>query len=115
MQQQPKYDQYSPPQGPPPPYNQAPIGFQGQGQMAYPAPPMQSSSSTTVVSAQPVVTGQPMLIVSGGNCPACRTGILRNDFTTCGILLAVFFFPLGMLCCFLMMDRRCSYCGLTFA
>ena len=47
--------------------------------------------------------------------PPAQTGILRNDFTTCGILLGVCFFPLGMLCCFLMMERRCSYCGLTFA
>ncbi|MPC08159.1 brain protein I3-like isoform X1 [Portunus trituberculatus] len=114
MQQQPKYDQYSPPQGPPPPYNQAPIGFQGQGQMAYPAPPMQSSSSTTVVSAQPVVTGQPMLIVSGGNCPACRSGILQNEFTCCGICLGICFFPLGLLCCLLMRERKCSNCRASF-
>ncbi|XP_050708429.1 brain protein I3-like isoform X2 [Eriocheir sinensis] len=109
-----KYNEYSPPpQGPPPPYNQqpAPAGFSQQVMYPHPA----STSSTTVVTSQPMVAAQPVIIVAGANCPACRTGILRNDFTTCGIVMGICFFPIGLLCCFLMMERRCSYCGLTFA
>ncbi|KAG0719046.1 Brain protein I3 [Chionoecetes opilio] len=124
-----KFQQYPPPQqGPPPPYNQGlPVGFQPQGQGMYPPqgqgmyppqgqvmyPPPQTSS-TTVVTGQPMVSAQPMVIVSGGNCPACRSGHLVNEFTFCGICLGICFFPLGVICCLLMRERKCASCRASF-
>jgi hypothetical protein len=46
-----------------------------------------------------------------GNCPVCRTGNLIEEYSCCGICCAIFFFPLGLICCLLMKNRRCSHCG----
>jgi hypothetical protein len=48
-----------------------------------------------------------------GNCPVCRTGNMYESFTCCGICCAIFFFPLGLICCLLMRETRCSHCGAT--
>uniref|UniRef100_H3BXI6 Membrane protein BRI3 n=1 Tax=Tetraodon nigroviridis TaxID=99883 RepID=H3BXI6_TETNG len=55
----------------------------------------------------------PSVVVVGG-CPACRVGVLEDDFTCLGILCAIFFFPLGLLFCFALRQRRCPNCGATF-
>ncbi|KAI3359908.1 hypothetical protein L3Q82_014250, partial [Scortum barcoo] len=55
---------------------------------------------------------QPSVVVVGG-CPACRVGVLEDDFTCLGILCAIFFFPLGILFCFALRQRRCPNCGAT--
>lgn len=54
-------------------------------------------------------------IIAVGACPACRVGILEDDFTCLGILCAILFFPLGILCCLALKNRRCSNCGAMFA
>ncbi|GLD65405.1 brain protein I3 [Lates japonicus] len=46
--------------------------------------------------------------------PACRVGVLEDDFTCLGILCAIFFFPLGILFCFALRQRRCPNCDATF-
>ncbi|KAF3846432.1 hypothetical protein F7725_003510, partial [Dissostichus mawsoni] len=56
---------------------------------------------------------QPSVVVVGG-CPACRVGVLEDDFTCLGVLCAIFFFPLGLLFCFALRQRRCPNCGATF-
>ncbi|XP_029292820.1 membrane protein BRI3 [Cottoperca gobio] len=56
---------------------------------------------------------QPSVVVVGG-CPACRVGVLEDDFTCLGIMCAIFFFPLGLLFCFALRQRRCPNCGATF-
>lgn len=53
-------------------------------------------------------------VVVVGGCPACRVGHLEEEFTLAGVLLAILFFPLGMLCCLLMKVKRCQNCGATF-
>lgn len=53
------------------------------------------------------------VIVVGG-CPACRIGVLEDDFSCLGILCAIFFFPIGILCCLAMRQRRCPNCGAIF-
>ncbi|CAG2118113.1 unnamed protein product [Medioppia subpectinata] len=61
-----------------------------------------------------IVQTVPQTIIFIGSCPACRVGVLEEDFTCLGILLALLFFPLGILCCFALRQRRCPNCGTTF-
>ncbi|XP_043479464.1 brain protein I3 [Leptopilina heterotoma] len=92
---------------PPPPYTpiapqptwQSPPGY-------YPAStnPYQQASTTIVV---------PEIILVGA-CPACRVGVLEDDYTCLGIFCAIFFFPIGIICCLLLKNRRCSHCGAYF-
>ncbi|XP_063588144.1 membrane protein BRI3-like [Penaeus indicus] len=103
------------PAGPPPPYSayqQPQYGFTAPGSSVVVT--QQQPQQQHVITTQPVITTTPVVVVAGATCPACRAGILRNEFTCCGIFLAICFFPLGLLCCFLMMERRCSNCGLAF-
>lgn len=43
-----------------------------------------------------------------------QVGVLEDDYTCMGLLCAIFFFPLGILCCLLLKNRRCSNCGAYF-
>ncbi|KOB67181.1 Brain protein I3 [Operophtera brumata] len=120
----------------PPPYSATmPSGPQQYGQpYSQPYPQPASVPSATYpppppgYSPQgvPVVTGYvpnygatniiiPPPIIAVGACPACRVGILEDDFTCLGILCAILFFPLGILCCLALKNRRCSNCGALFA
>ncbi|XP_016345215.1 brain protein I3-like [Sinocyclocheilus anshuiensis] len=92
----------------------APPTYQGfpaatSGYPAAPAPPAASQPAYT--STYTIV--QPSVVVVGG-CPACRVGVLEDDFTCLGILCAIFFFPLGILFCLALRQRRCPNCGATF-
>ncbi|XP_063363494.1 membrane protein BRI3-like [Cydia amplana] len=86
---------------PPPPPGYTPYGA---------APPntayLPNYGATTVII--------PPQIIAVNACPACRVGILEDDFTCLGILCAIFFFPLGILCCLALKNRRCSNCGAMF-
>lgn len=96
---------------PPPP----PPGYTSYGQPAPPAgqaPPGQGyvpnygSTTTHIIMPPPIITV--------GGCPACRVGILEEEFTCLGIMCAIFFFPIGILCCLLFRNRRCTNCGAYF-
>uniref|UniRef100_A0A1I8M5F0 Membrane protein BRI3 n=1 Tax=Musca domestica TaxID=7370 RepID=A0A1I8M5F0_MUSDO len=96
--------QYYMPQAPPPP--SAP-GYQV---------PMYGAFETTPVSVviqPPPITQTPNIIVVGG-CPACRIGILEDSYPCLGLLCALVFFPVGILCCLAMKNKRCSNCGTEF-
>ncbi|XP_037648339.1 brain protein I3 [Sebastes umbrosus] len=103
QQPQPGYGAIPPPA--PPPYQ-------------YPDGPGYPSAQMNPAIAQQPYPGtytiiQPSVVVVGG-CPACRVGVLEDDFTCLGILCAIFFFPLGLLFCFALRQRRCPNCGATF-
>ncbi|CAG0882802.1 unnamed protein product [Darwinula stevensoni] len=72
----------------------------GQGVMT--APPQ---STVTIVTHQ----------LAPGQCPTCQAGVLVDDFTCCGITMAICFFPIGILCCLAMQEKKCSNCGSTFS
>ncbi|XP_011171530.1 brain protein I3 isoform X3 [Solenopsis invicta] len=88
---------------PPPGYypnNIDPADYQGNNIPSY-----GSTLSTAIIV--------PEIIIVGG-CPACRVGVMEDDYTCLGLLCAIFFFPLGILCCLLLRTRRCSNCGAYF-
>ncbi|XP_022084876.1 brain protein I3-like isoform X3 [Acanthaster planci] len=112
---------YPPPAGYPPPQNAAyPPPAQGN---AYPPPtnysyppgqmpqPAQVTVTTTTVP-QSTATHQ---IVMVNTCPNCRSGVLQERFPPCAVLLAIFFFPLGVFCCLAMRERVCTNCNATFS
>ncbi|XP_061715593.1 membrane protein BRI3-like isoform X3 [Cydia pomonella] len=113
----------------PPPYSATVPGAPPQpqpqaGGAPYPPPPPPPPGYTPYGAAPPNTTYLPNYgattviippqIIAVNACPACRVGILEDDFTCLGILCAIFFFPLGILCCLALKNRRCSNCGAMF-
>jgi len=94
----------SPPQG----------GYQSPPQGGYQNPP---PHQTVIHQHVPTTTAPQVIVVqqgpvATGNCPVCRQGNLYEEYSCCGICLAIFFFPIGLICCLLMKDKRCSHCGI---
>ncbi|BFZ03119.1 hypothetical protein BsWGS_06158 [Bradybaena similaris] len=91
-------------------YQPAGAAYPPQG--GYPPPagavPSYNQSGTNVI-----VQPQQSVVIVGG-CPACRVGVLEEDFTCLGVLCAILFFPIGILCCLAMRQRRCANCGAVF-
>lgn len=88
------------------PQGAPPQGGYQQGFGYQPIPSYQQQSAV-------VVQQQPQIVVVGG-CPACRVGVLEDDFTCLGVCCAILFFPIGILCCLAMKQRRCPNCGAVF-
>ncbi len=75
-------------------------------QMPQVAPQQATTSSTSVKVDVGGVTGN-------GTCPHCRRGFPMETYTFCGILCAILFFPIGLICLIAMKTRRCPVCGLN--
>ncbi|KAL4240194.1 hypothetical protein ACF0H5_000988 [Mactra antiquata] len=58
-----------------------------------------------------VVTQTPYGPRSAGICPVCGLGVIRERATFIGILLAILFFPIGIICCVMMVEKRCNNCN----
>ncbi|KAL5290770.1 hypothetical protein ACFFRR_010254 [Megaselia abdita] len=56
----------------------------------------------------------PSEIIVIGGCPSCRIGFLEDYYSCLGILCAIAFFPIGILCCLGMKTKRCTNCGVEF-
>ncbi|KAG0719047.1 Brain protein I3 [Chionoecetes opilio] len=93
-------------EGGPPPYSTPPYSTP-----PYSAGPYGVPQPTVVMVEDHCHNPQPCVVVVGQGCPVCRVGIVQEEFTGCGICLGICFFPLGILCCMLMRERRCSHCG----
>ncbi|XP_019876702.2 brain protein I3 [Aethina tumida] len=116
---------------PPPPYTAEPPPVGVHQHYAYPTAPHNQPSAPVYTTEQPrpkqagpvptygathttvIVPEQRQVIVVGG-CPACRIGVLHDDYTCLGVMCAILFFPAGILCCLLLKEKRCSNCGASF-
>lgn len=106
----PNYQPHPPPPPPPPPG----LKYQPQPSPGYchvPESALPNYGSTVYLQPQPAHTTQVIFV---GGCPACRVGVLEDDFTCLGVCLAIFLFPLGILCCLALRQRRCPNCGAIF-
>ncbi|XP_060552482.1 membrane protein BRI3-like [Ruditapes philippinarum] len=93
---------------PPPQYQPQPNQVNPQ---AYPPPygqPQIQQQSNVVVISQP---GVPR---GTGNCPHCGIGFVKTNYTLLGFLILLIFFPIGIICCLLMTEKRCSHCGAKY-
>ncbi|KAG7208278.1 hypothetical protein KM043_014521 [Ampulex compressa] len=104
--------------GPPPGYHTTQCGINNVG---HPPPGYYSATGVrnpsnyipSYGSTQSTTIIVPDIIMVGG-CPACRVGIIEDDYSCLGLLCAVFCFPLGLICCMLLKTKRCSNCGAYF-
>ncbi|XP_060560295.1 membrane protein BRI3-like isoform X2 [Ruditapes philippinarum] len=89
---------------PPPPYTyNQPCQPGGYGQPVQPV----GHSSNVVVVTQPSAG----MTARAGSCRHCGIGYPNTSFTVFGIILAILFFPMGVICCLLLTEKRCSHCG----
>uniref|UniRef100_A0A8C4JRE9 Membrane protein BRI3 n=1 Tax=Dromaius novaehollandiae TaxID=8790 RepID=A0A8C4JRE9_DRONO len=79
---------------------------------AVPPPSAQPNYSSTYTIIQQPATTTSVVVVGG--CPACRVGVLEDTFTCLGVLCAIVFFPIGILFCLALRQRRCPNCGAAF-
>nr|XP_009681858.1 PREDICTED: brain protein I3 [Struthio camelus australis] len=79
---------------------------------AVPPPSAQPNYSNTYTIIQQPATTTSVVVVGG--CPACRVGVLEDTFTCLGVLCAIVFFPIGILFCLALRQRRCPNCGAAF-
>uniref|UniRef100_A0A182JUM7 Membrane protein BRI3 n=1 Tax=Anopheles christyi TaxID=43041 RepID=A0A182JUM7_9DIPT len=66
----------------------------------------------TVPPPRAEIINQQIIVVNG--CPVCRIGMLEDDYSCLGIFCAIFFFPIGILACLALRNRRCTNCGVQF-
>lgn len=76
--------------------------------------PIQSMPSSNYGTISHSTIAVPTEIIVIGGCPACRIGMLEDDFTCLGVCCAIFFFPVGILCCLALKNKRCTNCGAQF-
>ncbi|CAO1345963.1 unnamed protein product [Diamesa hyperborea] len=93
--------------------------YQNQTYPILPSAPTISQQQQTIPSYgstidQVIVTQPAANIIVIGGCPVCRIGILEEDYTCGGIMCAIFCFPIGILCCLAMKNKRCTNCGATY-
>ncbi|XP_042294060.1 LOW QUALITY PROTEIN: brain protein I3 [Sceloporus undulatus] len=102
-----------PPPGfqPPPPYS-FPTAGPGAGYVVPPGPSPHNYPNTTYTIIQQPPSTTSVVVVGG--CPACRVGVLEDTFTCLGVLCAIVFFPIGILFCLALRQRRCPNCGAAF-
>lgn len=69
-------------------------------------------TSYGAISQSSIAVPTEIIVING--CPACRIGVLEDDYTCLGVCCAIFLFPLGILCCLALKNKRCTNCGAQF-
>eukprot|EP01006_Ploeotia_vitrea_P015417 TRINITY_DN44140_c0_g1_i1.p2 TRINITY_DN44140_c0_g1~~TRINITY_DN44140_c0_g1_i1.p2 ORF type:complete len:111 (+),score=7.16 TRINITY_DN44140_c0_g1_i1:32-334(+) len=62
-------------------------------------------------SNQPLIN-QPAVPMNQCNHPPHR---VVEGYSTCGIAWAICCFPIGLICCLTMTDKKCTQCGMTWS
>ncbi|KAH9128404.1 hypothetical protein AeMF1_001440 [Aphanomyces euteiches] len=78
------------------------------------AVPVQQPQYVVMQTQPQVVAGGEFIVVPGQILTAsghCAHVVQTNEFTCPGIVLGILFFPIGILCCLLLTERRCVHCG----
>ncbi|KAI9297974.1 hypothetical protein K502DRAFT_362869 [Neoconidiobolus thromboides FSU 785] len=76
-----------------------------------------TSSSAPRMHAQTYgSTQQPanVIYIPQGSCSRGGDHAFTTEFTLGGLLCALFFFPIGILCCLCLTEKRCVKCGGRF-
>jgi hypothetical protein len=83
-------------------------------------PPSQAQGSNSSGAPQsapvPLHPGSAVIITSSpqfvsGLCVDQQGHYFNEEFTGCGVCLAIAFFPLGIACCWALRENRCKKCG----
>ncbi|KAL4240193.1 hypothetical protein ACF0H5_000987 [Mactra antiquata] len=45
-----------------------------------------------------------------GMCQVCGVGVIRDRASFIGLILAIVFFPIGIICCLMTVEKRCVHC-----
>ncbi|XP_060096782.1 membrane protein BRI3-like [Heteronotia binoei] len=94
----------------PPPYTY-PTGSPA----AYAVPPAASPhaypNTTYTIIQQPTTTTSVVVV---GGCQHAESESWKTHFTCLGVFCAIAFFPIGILFCLALRQRRCPNCGATF-
>uniref|UniRef100_H2YEK2 Uncharacterized protein n=1 Tax=Ciona savignyi TaxID=51511 RepID=H2YEK2_CIOSA len=79
-------------------------------------PQLQPQPAAPVVVVQQQQQQQQQQGGGGGGlgCRRCGAIGLKDEFTCCGVCLAIWFFPLGLICCFMMREKKCAGCGAAY-
>ncbi|XP_053213762.1 brain protein I3-like [Panonychus citri] len=106
--------------GPPPPYLENRSAIPGtsvplssiprQSTNYLRSPANLSTPNATTTNQQPNLN---LPIMMNDVCPICQ-GTLITDFPFLCWVLALCWFPIGVLCCLMSARKRCDQCGLTF-
>jgi len=70
------------------------------------------AAGLTITPMQPTIPHQTIVVIGG--CPACRVGSLEEHMTLLGILCGILLFPIGLICCLTLTERKCTNCGAKF-
>ncbi|KAJ3033190.1 hypothetical protein HDV00_006660 [Rhizophlyctis rosea] len=115
VKQNPNQFQQQYPQAPPPQYPPATPDAAHAQYPAYAASPVTPHGAPYVGHPQ---AGQPQHTVvymqappGVGACPQGGPHQPQKEFTVCGWIMAIIFFPIGVLCCFAMQEKRCMKCN----
>lgn len=72
-----------------------------------------AAAGTAVRLHQTIVVDE-RLLMRVNACPVCRIGVLEENYPCCALCCAIVFFPVGILCCCAMRNKRCSHCHFEF-
>ncbi|XP_055301217.1 brain protein I3 [Sitodiplosis mosellana] len=93
------------------PIQSSPMQMQPEVIVTKPIRPLPNAGYGTI-SHSTIAVPTEIIVING--CPVCRIGVLEDDYTCLGICCAIFFFPLGILCCLALKNKRCTNCGAQF-
>ncbi|DAZ97709.1 TPA: hypothetical protein N0F65_009608 [Lagenidium giganteum] len=74
-------------------------------------PSKYQSQATPAAPMGHAIDGRERVVVVQQQAPQCNHQHSEHgDFTCCGICCGVCLFPIGLICCFLMREKRCANC-----